>query len=82
MQPLENSFEDFLTQIQKCFQQAQDSMQKGLHDQDRKEEERMAIRAELQNLQQQHNGGEEDAKNLDKWASDQLKKHTATLARE
>ena len=82
MQPLKNSFEDFLTQIQKCFKQAQDSLQNGLHDQNRKEEERMAIRAELQNLQQQYDGGEEDAVSLNQWATVQLEKHAATLARK
>ena len=57
MQPLENSFDDFFAQIQQCFEQVQDSLQKELHDQKREEEERMAIRAELKNLQQQHDGG-------------------------
>ena len=82
MQPLENSFDDFFVQIQQCFEQAQDSLQKGLHDQKREEEERMAIRAELQNLQQQHTSGPEDAASLNQWASDQLEKHAAALARE
>lgn len=81
MQPLENSFGDFFVQIQKCFEQAQDSLQKGLHDQKREEEERMAIRAELKNLQQQHDGGEEDVASLNQWAAVQLKKHAAALAR-
>ena len=81
MQPLENSFDDFFAQIQQCFEQAQDSLQKGLHDQKREEEERMAIRAELKNLQQQHDGGEENAASLNQWASDQLEKHAAALAR-
>jgi len=83
MQPLENSFNDFFAQIQQCFEQVQDSLQKGLRDQqEREEEERMAIRAELQNLQQQHTSGPEDAASLNQWASDQLEKHAAALARE
>lgn len=82
MQPLENSFDDFFAQIQQCFEQAQDSLQKGLHDQKREEEERMAIRAELQGLQQQHDAGTEDADRLNQWASDQLEKHAAALARK
>ena len=82
MQPLENSFDDFFAQIQQCFEQAQDSLQKGLHDQKREEEERMAIRAELQNLHRQHDGGEEDAASLNQWAAVQLEKHAAALARK
>ena len=82
MQPLENSFNDFFAQIQRCFEQAQDSLQKGLHDQKREEEERMAIRAELKNLQQQHDGGEEDVASLNQWAAVQLEKHAAALARK
>lgn len=82
MQPLENSFDDFFAQIQQCFEQVQDSLQKGLHDQKREEEERMAIRAELKNLQQQHDGGEEDAASLNQWAAVQLEKHAAALARK
>ena len=83
MQPLENSFDDFFAKIQQCFEQVQDSLQKGLRDQqEREEEERMAIRAELQNLQQQYDGGEEDAASLDQWAAVQLEKHAAALARE
>ena len=82
MQPLENSFDDFFAQIQQCFEQAQDSLQKGLHDQKREEEERMAIRAELQNLHRQHDGEEEDAASLNQWAAVQLEKHAAALARE
>ena len=82
MQPLENSFDDFFVQIQQCFEQAQDSLQKGLHDQEREEEERMAIRAELQGLQQQHDAGTEDADRLNQWAAVQLEKHAAALARK
>jgi len=82
MQPLEDSFDDFFAQIQQCFEQAQDSLQKGLHDQEREEEERMAIRAELQGLQQQHDAGTEDADRLNQWAAVQLEKHAAALARK
>ena len=82
MQPLQKSCDTFFDQVEQCFRQVQDSLQKGLHDQEREEEERMAIRAELKNLQQQHDGGEEDAASLNQWAAVQLEKHAAALARE
>ena len=82
MQPLQKSCDTFFDQVEQCFRQVQDSLQKGLHDQKREEEERMAIRAELENLQQQHDGGEEDAASLNQWAAVQLEKHVAALARK
>lgn len=79
--PLKQGYNDFFEKVQSCFFQVQRSLQDGLDDQTRQEQSLRQIRAELQNLQQQHTSGPEDAASLNQWAAVQLEKHAAALAR-
>ena len=79
--PLKQGYNDFFEKVQSCFFQVQRSLQDGLDDQTRQEQSLRQIRAELQNLQQQHTSGPEDADRLNQWATVQLEKHAAALAR-